>query len=163
MGVARGSDAAIGIPNHGLDAAAVGLQVNEVGFNGPTCIGWLVAEEQEALVDFNIVLAFDVGGFEFVHGLGGLVGDDCKKESAEKCEAEAGGQHDVARRKGGFEFGFGFVGHGLGCLIVEHIFNHNAILENPMAADVSVDFFVHMDLVFLLEPLGHCKSRTLGV
>ena len=44
----------------------------------------------------------------------GLVGDDCKKESAEKCEAEAGGQHDVARRKGGFEFGFGFVGHGFG-------------------------------------------------
>ncbi len=32
--------------------------------------------------------------------------------SAEKCDAEAGGQHDVARRKGGFEFGFGFVGHG---------------------------------------------------
>jgi hypothetical protein len=70
MGVARGSDAAIGIPNHCLDAAAVGLQVNEVGFNGPTRIGWLVAEEQEALVDFNIVLPFDVGGFEFVHGLG---------------------------------------------------------------------------------------------
>ena len=45
---------------------------------------------------------------------GGLVGDDCKKESAEKCEAEAGGQHDVARRKGGFEFGFGFVVHGFG-------------------------------------------------
>ena len=44
----------------------------------------------------------------------GLVGDDCKKESAEKCEAEAGGQYDVARRKGGFEFGFGFVGHGFG-------------------------------------------------
>jgi hypothetical protein len=44
----------------------------------------------------------------------GLVGDDCKNESAEKCEAEAGGQHDVARRKGGFEFGFGFVGHGFG-------------------------------------------------
>ena len=44
----------------------------------------------------------------------GLVGDDCKKESAEKCEAEAGGQHDVARRKGGFEFGFVFVGHGFG-------------------------------------------------
>ena len=42
----------------------------------------------------------------------GLVGDDCKKESAEKREAEAGGQHDVASRKGGFEFGFGFVGHG---------------------------------------------------
>jgi hypothetical protein len=44
------------------------LQVNEVGFNGPTRIGWLVAEEQEALVDFNIVLAFDVGGFKLVHG-----------------------------------------------------------------------------------------------
>ena len=44
----------------------------------------------------------------------GLEGDDCKKESAEKCEAEAGGQHDVARRKGCFEFGFGFVGHGFG-------------------------------------------------
>jgi len=44
----------------------------------------------------------------------GLVGDNCKKESAEKCEAKAGGQHDVARRKGCFEFGFGFVGHGFG-------------------------------------------------
>jgi hypothetical protein len=44
----------------------------------------------------------------------GLIGYDCKKESAEKCDAEAGGQHDVARRKGGFEFGFGFVGHGFG-------------------------------------------------
>ena len=42
----------------------------------------------------------------------GLEGDNCKNESAEKCDAEAGGQHDVARRKGGFEFGFGFVGHG---------------------------------------------------
>ena len=42
----------------------------------------------------------------------GLVGDDCKKESAEKCDAEAGGQHDVAIRKGGFEFGFVFVVHG---------------------------------------------------
>ena len=70
MGVARCSDAAIGIPNHSLDAAAVGLQVNEVGFNGPTSEGWLVAEIEQALVDFNIVLAFDVGGFEFVHGLG---------------------------------------------------------------------------------------------
>ena len=46
--------------------------------------------------------------------MGGLVGDNCENESAEKCEAEAGGQHDVARRKGGFEFGFGFVGHGFG-------------------------------------------------
>jgi hypothetical protein len=44
----------------------------------------------------------------------GLVGDNCKKESAEKCEAEAGGQHDVARRKGGFEFDFVFVVHGFG-------------------------------------------------
>ena len=48
------------------------------------------------------------------HWLVGLEGDDCDNESAEKCEAEAGGQHDVARRKGGFEFGFGFVGHGFG-------------------------------------------------
>ena len=53
-----------------------------------------------------------VDDFKFVHGLVGLVGDNCKDESAEKCEAEAGGQHDVARRKGCFEFGFGFVGHG---------------------------------------------------
>ena len=44
----------------------------------------------------------------------GLEGDDCDNESAEKCEAEAGGQHDVARRKGGFELGFGFLGHGFG-------------------------------------------------
>jgi hypothetical protein len=64
----RCTDAAIGIPNDRLDAAAVGLQVNKVGFDGPTCIGWRVAEEEEALVDFNIVLAFDVGCFEYVHG-----------------------------------------------------------------------------------------------
>ena len=51
----------------------------------------------------------------------------------------------------------------VGGLIVEHIFNHNAILENPMAFDIGVGFFVHMDLVFLLEPLGDCKSRTLSV
>ena len=70
MGVARCSDAAIGIPNHGLDAAAVGLQVNEIGLNRPTRIGWLGAEIEQALVDFNIVLPFDVGCFEFVHGLG---------------------------------------------------------------------------------------------
>ncbi len=37
------------------------------------------------------------------------IGDNCEKESAEKCDAEAGGQHDVARRKGGFEFGFGYL------------------------------------------------------
>jgi hypothetical protein len=70
MGVACSTDATIGIPNHSLDAAAVGLQVNEVGFNGPTRIGWLVAEEQEALVDFNIVLPFDVGGLNLCMVLG---------------------------------------------------------------------------------------------
>ena len=68
MGVACCTNAAIGITDDGLDAAAVGLQVNEVGFNGPTSEGWLVAEIEQALVDFNIVLPFDVGGFEFVHG-----------------------------------------------------------------------------------------------
>ena len=44
--------------------------------------------------------------------VGGLIGDNCKDESAEECDAEAGGQHDVACNKGGFEFGFGFVVHG---------------------------------------------------
>ena len=68
MSVACGSDAAFCITDDGLDAAAVGLQVNEVGFNAPTSEGWLVAEVQEALVYLHIVLAFDVGGFEFVHG-----------------------------------------------------------------------------------------------
>jgi hypothetical protein len=42
----------------------------------------------------------------------GLVGDNCENESAEKCDAEASGQYDVASCKGCFEFGFGFVGHG---------------------------------------------------
>lgn len=70
MGVARSTDAAIGITNNGFDAAAVGLQVNEVGFNAPTSEGWLVSEVQEALVYLHIVLSFDVGGFEFVHGFG---------------------------------------------------------------------------------------------
>jgi hypothetical protein len=51
----------------------------------------------------------------------GLVGDDCKDESAEKCDAEAGGQHDVARRKGCFEFGFGFVVHGLLGLVSDKV------------------------------------------
>ena len=69
MGMACGSDAAFCILDDGLDAAAVRLQVNEFRFDGPTCVGFVVAEVQEALVDFNIVLAFDVGGFEFVHGL----------------------------------------------------------------------------------------------
>jgi hypothetical protein len=44
------------------------LQVNEFGFQRPASVGRFVAEVQEALVDFNVVLAFDVGGFEFVHG-----------------------------------------------------------------------------------------------
>ena len=70
MSVARCTDAAIGITDNGFDAAPIRLQVNEVRLNGPTSEGWLVAEIQEALVDFNIVLPFDVGGFEFVHGLG---------------------------------------------------------------------------------------------
>ena len=58
----------------------------------------------------------------------GLEGDNCKKESAEKCEAEAGGQHDVARRKGGFEFGFGFVGHGFG-FSVRQSYNASTLLR----------------------------------
>ena len=70
MGVARCPDAAIGITDDCLDAAPIGLEVNEVGFNAPTSEGWLVSEVQEALVDLHIVLPFDVGGFEFVHGLG---------------------------------------------------------------------------------------------
>jgi hypothetical protein len=70
MGVARCPDAAIGITDNGFDAAPIGLQVNEVGFNGPTSEGWLVSEVQEALVYLHIVLPFDVGCFEFVHGFG---------------------------------------------------------------------------------------------
>jgi len=73
MSVTCCTDAAIGITDDGFDAAAVGLQVNEVGLNGPTSEGWLVSEVLEALVDFNIVLPFDVCGFEFVHGLGWIL------------------------------------------------------------------------------------------
>ena len=69
MGVARCPDAAFCVTDYGTNAATVGLQVNEVGFNGPTSEGWLVSEVQEALVDLHIVLPFDVGGFELVHGL----------------------------------------------------------------------------------------------
>jgi hypothetical protein len=43
----------------------------------------------------------------------GLVGDECEDESAEDNDAEAGREHDVARNKGCFEFGFGFLVHGL--------------------------------------------------
>jgi hypothetical protein len=44
------------------------LQVNEFGFDAPIGVSFLVAEVEEALVDLHIVLPFDVGGFEFVHG-----------------------------------------------------------------------------------------------
>jgi hypothetical protein len=67
--MACGTDAALGITDDGTDAAAVGLKVNEFGFDRPACVGFVVAEEQEALVDLDVVLAFDVGGFELVHGL----------------------------------------------------------------------------------------------
>jgi len=70
MGVARCTDAAIGITDDCLDAASVGLQVNEVRLNAPTSEGWLVSEVQEALVYLHIVLPFDVGCLEFVHGFG---------------------------------------------------------------------------------------------
>jgi len=66
--MACGTDAAFGITDDGTDAAAVGLQVNEFGFDAPIGVGFLVAEVEEALVDLHIVLAFDVGGFELVHG-----------------------------------------------------------------------------------------------
>ena len=70
MGVACGSDAAFCVLDDGTNAATVRLQVNEFRFDGPTCVGFVVAEVQEALVDFNVILAFDVGGFKLVHGLG---------------------------------------------------------------------------------------------
>ena len=41
-----------------------------------------------------------------------LVGDECEDETPEEGDAEAGGQQDVARCEGCFEFGFGFVVHG---------------------------------------------------
>ena len=70
MGVTCGPDAAFCVTDYCTDAAAVGLQVNEFGFDAPACEGWLIAEVEEALVYFDVILAFDVGGFEFVHGLG---------------------------------------------------------------------------------------------
>ena len=70
MGVARCPDASLCITDNGFDAAPIRLKVNEVRFNGPTSEGWLVAEVQEALVYLHIVLPFDVGSFEFVHGFG---------------------------------------------------------------------------------------------
>ena len=70
MGVACGSDAAFCILDDGTNAATVGLQVNEFRFDRPTCVGFIVAEKEQALVYFDVVLAFDVGGLKFVHGLG---------------------------------------------------------------------------------------------
>ena len=70
MGVARCPDAAFCVLDDGTNAAAVGLQVNEFRFDGPTCVGFIVAEKEQALVYFDVVLAFDGGGFELVHGLG---------------------------------------------------------------------------------------------
>ena len=69
MGMACCSDAAFCVTDDCLHAAAVGLQVNEFRFDAPTCVGFVVAEVEEALVYFDVILAFDVGGFEFVHGL----------------------------------------------------------------------------------------------
>ena len=70
MGVACCPDAAFCILDDGTNAATVWLQVNEFRFDAPSCVGFVVAEVQEALVYFNVILAFDVGGFELVHGLG---------------------------------------------------------------------------------------------
>jgi hypothetical protein len=56
------------VTDDGTDAATVGLQVNEFGFDAPIGVSLLVSEVQEALIDLNVILAFDVGGFEFVHG-----------------------------------------------------------------------------------------------
>jgi hypothetical protein len=64
--VARSTDATLVVPDDCTDAAAVGLQVKDFGFQRPASVGSFVAEVQEALIDFNVVLAFDVGGFEFV-------------------------------------------------------------------------------------------------
>ena len=69
MCVSCGSYTAFGITDDGTDAAAVGLQVNEFRFDAPVGVSFLVAEVEQALVDLNVVLAFDVGGFELVHGL----------------------------------------------------------------------------------------------
>jgi hypothetical protein len=66
--VARSTDAAFVVPDDCTNAAAVGLQVNEFGFQRPASVGLFVAKVQKALVDFDVVLAFDVGGLEFVHG-----------------------------------------------------------------------------------------------
>jgi hypothetical protein len=66
--MARSTDAAFVVPDDCTNAAAVGLQVNEFGFQRPASVGRFVAKVQEALVDFNVLLAFNVGGFKLVHG-----------------------------------------------------------------------------------------------
>jgi hypothetical protein len=84
VSMACGTDAAFCVTDDGTDAAAVGLKVNEFGFDRPACIGGLIAEEQEALVDLDVVLAFDVGGFELVHCLVGLEGFEIGDDEADK-------------------------------------------------------------------------------
>ena len=66
------TDAAFVVPDDCTDATAVGLQVDEFGFQRPASVGLFVAKVEQALVDFNVLLAFDVGGFESVccHGFG---------------------------------------------------------------------------------------------
>jgi hypothetical protein len=66
--MARSTDATLVVPNDCTDAAAVGLQVDEFGFQRPASVRLFVAEVQEALIDFDVVLPFDVGGFKLVHG-----------------------------------------------------------------------------------------------
>jgi hypothetical protein len=66
--MARSTDATLVVPDDCTDAAAVSVEFYEFGFQRPASVGRFVAEVQEALVDFNVVLSFDVGGFEFVHG-----------------------------------------------------------------------------------------------
>ena len=70
MCVARCPDAAFCVTDYGTNAATVGLQVNEFRFDAPSCVGFVVAEKEQALVYFDVILAFDVSCFEFVHGLG---------------------------------------------------------------------------------------------
>jgi hypothetical protein len=60
------TDATLVVPDDCTDAAAVSVEFYEFGFQRPASVGRFVAEVQEALIDFNVVLAFDVGGFEFV-------------------------------------------------------------------------------------------------
>ena len=40
--------------------------LDEFGLQRPACVGLFVAKVEQALIDFDILLAFDVGGFESV-------------------------------------------------------------------------------------------------